>query len=42
VDLSFISAGITGGLVYLVAEALFPEKGVKAGSGEEMPSSVPA
>jgi purine-cytosine permease-like protein len=30
VDLSFTSAGITGGVVYLVLEALFPEKGVMA------------
>lgn len=30
VDLSFISAGLTGGVVYLVAERLFPEKDVLA------------
>ncbi len=30
VDLSFTSAGITGGVLYLILERLFPEKGVRA------------
>ena len=30
VDLSFISAGLTGGVLYFVLERLFPEHGVRA------------
>jgi purine-cytosine permease-like protein len=36
VDLSFTSAGITGGVVYLVLEGLFPEEGVLADGGTEV------
>jgi cytosine/uracil/thiamine/allantoin permease len=39
VDLSFISAGITGGVLYLIFLRLFPEKGVLGG---ELPAAPAA